>query len=100
MLIDKALIVMKIRLQADGMLKDHTLLELDDIMNLLNVCLKGTYFLYQGKYYLQIHRAVIKCPLSPIVCNLYVEYFKQKALATAEHLLDWWGRYMETHTQY
>ena len=37
--------------------------------------------------------------LFPIVCNMYMESFEQKALATADPLLKWWKRYVDdTHT--
>ena len=41
-----------------------------------------------------IHSAVMGSPVSLIVCNLYMEHFEQKTLATAEHPLDWWRRYV------
>ena len=38
-------------------------------------------------------------PLSPIVCNLYMESFEQNALATPSHRPRWWNRYVDdTHT--
>lgn len=38
-------------------------------------------------------------PVSPIVCNLYMEDFEQKALATSDVSPDWWRRYVDdTHT--
>ena len=38
-------------------------------------------------------------PVSPIVCNLYMESFEQKALATAPHRPRWWCQYVDdTHT--
>ena len=36
-----------------------------------------------------------------IVCNMYMESFEQKALATADPLLNWWKRCMEdTHSHH
>ena len=34
-------------------------------------------------------------PVSPIVCNLYMEYFEQQALAMARHPLRLWRRYVD-----
>ena len=99
--VDKALDMMEFRLEADDMLKDRTPLEPDNIIKLPSLYLKCTYFLYQGEYYLQIHGTAMGSPVSPIVCKLYMEYFEQKALSTAEELSDWWRRYVDdTHTQW
>ena len=34
-------------------------------------------------------------PVSLIICNLYMEYFEQQALAMARHLLKLWRHYMD-----
>ena len=74
--IDKALLVIKEKLEEDNTLSERTPLEHDDIIQLLGLCLNCTYFLFQGEYYLQIHRAAMGSPVSLIVCNLYMESFE------------------------
>ena len=59
------------------------------------VCLKCTYFAFQGQHYQQIHGAAMGSPVSPIVCNLYMEAFEQRALATAPHPPRFWKRYAD-----
>ena len=83
--VDKALIVIKKQLEEDTTLSDRTPLAPEDITNLLELCLKCTYFQFEGEFYLQIHGAAMGSPVSPIVCNLYMGDFEQRALATAEH---------------
>ena len=43
----------------------------------MDKCLKGTYFLYNGEYYLLIYGAAIMGS-PPIVCEIYMEDFKQR----------------------
>ena len=39
-------------------------------------------------------------PVSPIVCNLYMEAFEAKALSTAPYPIEWWFRYVDdTYTK-
>ena len=71
--VDKALEVIRERLEEDQTLSDRTPLAQDDIIQLLSLCLKCTYFLFQGEYYLQIHGAAMGSLVSSIVCNLYIE---------------------------
>ena len=52
---------------------------------LLQFCLKNTYFSFQGQFYEQVDGAAMGSLVSPIVANLYMEYFEQKALSTATH---------------
>ena len=69
-LINKALVVIKEKLEEDDTLSEGTPLEPDNIIRLLGLCLNCTYFLFQGEYYLQIHGAAMGSPVSPIMCNL------------------------------
>ena len=93
--VDKAMVIIKRRLQEDVTLVKRTPLSPDDIVQLLDQCLKCTYFLYKGQYYLQVHGAAMGSPVSPIVCNIYMEDFEQKALSGAEHPPRWWKRYVD-----
>ena len=53
-----------------------------DIVLVLEFCLKKHLLPFQGQFYEQVEGAAMGSPVSPIVANLYMEYFEQKALCT------------------
>ena len=93
--VDKALDIIKTRLTNDPTLKDRSTLSPEDIIRLLDICLKCTYFVFQGQFYLQIHGAAMGSPVSPIVCNLYMEDFEQRTLQLAQNPPRIWKRYVD-----
>ena len=82
---DPGLGIIKHLLEKDSTLKDRTVLLVKDIILLLEFCLKNTYFSFQGQYYEQVEGAAMGSPVSPIVANLYMDYFEHKPLNTATH---------------
>ena len=84
---DPALNIIKDLLVKDPTLKDRTVIGIDDIILLLEFCLKNTYFSFQGQFFEQVEGVAMGSPVSPIVANLYMEYLEQKALSTAPHPL-------------
>ena len=81
--IDPALNIIKDLLEKDEKLNDRTVLYVQNIMELLGFCLNNTYFSFQNKFYEQLEGATMGSPVSPIVANLYMEYFEGKALTSA-----------------
>jgi hypothetical protein len=49
---------------------------------LAEVCLRSTFFSFQGEFFKQISGVAMGPPLSPIVSNLFMEKFENKALET------------------
>ena len=92
--IDPALKIIKDLLVKDPTLKDRTVIGIDDIILLLEFCLKNTYFSFQSQFFEQVEGAAMGSPVSPIVANLYMEYLEQKALSTAPHPPRFWCRYV------
>ena len=76
--VDPALKVIKDLLEKDSTLKDRTVLPVEDIILLLEFCLKNTYFSFQDQFHEQVEGAAMGSPVSPIVANLYMEFFDQK----------------------
>ena len=81
--VDPALKVTKDLLEKDPTLKDRTVLPVEDIILLLEFCLKNMYFSFQDQFYEQVKGVAMGSLVSPIVANLYMEYFEQKAVRTA-----------------
>ena len=93
--VDAALKVIKDLLEKDPTFKERTVLPVEDITLLLEFCLQNTYFSFWGQFYEQAEGAAMSSLVSPIVANLYVEYFEQKALSTAPHTPRYWQRYVD-----
>ena len=74
--VDPTLKIIKDHLEKDPTLKERTVLPVEDITLLLEFCLKNMYFSFQGQFYEQVKGVVMGSPVSPIVANLYVEYFE------------------------
>ena len=55
---------------------DH--LDREHAMALLKVVLNNCVFSFQGKFYQQLHGAAMGFPCSPVVANIYMEYFKKE----------------------
>ena len=93
--VDEALQVIRIGLEDDDLLVSRTMLSVDSIIELLTLCLKTTYFSYEDSLYQQTDGAAMGSPLSPIVANIYMEFFEQKALELTYTKPDIWLRYVD-----
>ena len=93
--IDHALNIIKDLLEKDNTPMERTVLAVNDIILLLEFCLKNTYFSFQDQFYEQVEGAAMGSPVSPIVANLYMEYLEPKALSTAPHSPRLWCRFVD-----
>ena len=65
------------------------------ILDLQCICLKTTYFIYDSKIYTQVEGAAMGSPVSPIVANLYMEWFEETALQSFQYDITVWKRYVD-----
>ena len=75
---------------------DH--LDREDVMALLKVVLNNCVFSFQGKFYKQLHGAAMGSPCSPVVANIYIEYFEKRALGPelpVSFTINTWLRYVD-----
>ena len=67
-------------------------------MALLKVVLNNCVFSFQGKFYKQLHGAAMGSPCSPVVANIYMEYFEKRALdpeLPVSFTINTWLRYVD-----
>ena len=93
--IDPAINIIRRKLELDQELHLRTSMNVEQIISLLEFCLKTTYFQSQGRFFEQLQGASMGSPISPIVANLYMEDFVIKAINIAEHPPRFWKRYVD-----
>ena len=96
--IDLTLQIIRDRLEQDQDLKNRTLLSIDDIIELVDFSLsRVAYFSYNGSIYRQRFGMAMGSPLSPIGCNIFMEWLENKAITTAPITCRprFWRRYVD-----
>jgi len=82
-------------LSQDESLEDHTAIPAEDICTLIELCLRLTYFEFQGRFFEQMDGGAMGSPLSPVVANLFMEAFESRALEQASLRPSMWVRYVD-----
>ncbi len=94
--VEEALDIVKDRIEADHSIHDRTNLSITSLIDILNMCLKSTYFLYNNKFYQQSQGAAMGSPLSPIIANIFMESLEDNiALQTANIKPSIWLCYVD-----
>ena len=77
-----ALDIIKKKLEQDAGLPNRTIMPADTILELLGFCLNNTYFVFQATFYEQTKVAAMGSPISPIIANIFMEAFENRAITT------------------
>ena len=93
--VDEAIRVIGNKLQDDETLEDRIPLSPERVTELLELCLRSTYFSYDGDFYEQREGAAMGSPVSATVANLYMEFFEDLALESAPVRPQLWKRYVD-----
>ena len=67
----------------------------DLIIELIKLCIKGSKFVFDGKFYTQKFGMSMGNPLSPVLSNLYMEFFETKILRNILPSNVIWFRYVD-----
>jgi hypothetical protein len=93
--VDEALQVIRDKIHNDNTLAERSVLQVEAIMELLEVCLKPTYFQVDDKFFHHKDGMAMGSSLSPIVSNIFMEHFEELALDSAQYKPSLWLRYVD-----
>ena len=92
---DETLAAVRDKLAADPLLEEHTCIPIDNLMEILTFCVETTYFRMRSDIYRQLEGLAMGSPLSPVLANIYMEYFKEMTSGSTSLKPSMWLRYIE-----
>ena len=93
--VDPSIHIVQHKLSQDPTLHQRTSMSIQNLVTLLEFCLRNTYFLFLGKYYKQVHGAAMDSPISPFIANLFIKEFEIKVLLTFTHPSRLWLKFVD-----
>ena len=79
---DKTLAVIRYKLAAVSSLEERTCIAIDYLIEMLTFCAETTYYGMGSDIYRQEQVLGMGSPLSPVLANIYMEYFEEIALGS------------------
>jgi len=95
--VKESLDIISTRLEQVSDWQDTTMLEKDDILELLEFVLTTTYFAFRGEIHRQMFGTAMGSPVSPLLANMFMEQLEGKLSATVPEDLrsKLWKRYVD-----
>jgi len=93
--VDLALNVVRELLTKDSSLNERSLLSCDEIVQLLEFCLKSTSFVFRGEIYAQNFGCSMGSPISTIVANLVMEHIERVIFSQSSFDVLFWKRFVD-----
>ena len=82
-------------LQHDNKLTDRIPLTPNQILDLLSILLRTTYFKFNDQFYQQTDGAAVGGPTSAFVSEIYMQALEMTAITTADHPPKIWERHAD-----
>ena len=92
---DEAIQVVYDELKQDQHLNKRTNMSPESIIRLFRLCVEKTYFMFNGKLYLQVNGLAMGASTSGFVADIYIYRLEKKALDTFVDPPDIWKRYVD-----
>ena len=92
---DETLAVVRGKLTADPLLEERTCIQIDNRMEMLTFYVKATYSWMGSDIYRQEEGLAMGLPLSPVLANIFKEYFEEMALGSTLQKPSMWLRYVD-----
>ena len=67
----------------------------DIFLQLIRLCVESNSFSFEGKFYSQTFGVAMGSPLSPVLANLYMEFFESELLPSLPIRPSLWLRYVD-----
>ena len=92
---DETLAGVRDKLAAGPLLEERTCIPIDNLMEMLTFCVETTYFGMGSDIYRQEEGQAMDSPLSPVLANIYMEYFEEMVLGSTSLKPSMWLRYVD-----
>ena len=91
---DETLAVERDKMDVDTLLEERTCILKENLMEMLTFCVETNYFGMGSDIYRQEEGPSMGSPLSPVLANIYIEYFEEMVLGSTSVKQYMWLRYV------